>query len=1051
MAFTIYSASAGSGKTYTLVNEYLSLTLPDPRRFPQVLAITFTNKAAAQMKSRILQALAELRQNKDPARLQTLQAMTGLPAETLKIQAGQLMSALLHQYGDYAVMTIDSFIIRVVRAFSFDLGLPQRFDVELSQERVTALLVERIIAQAREGQRSGDILKRFILEKIHSQQNWNYEEELLATTRQRFNDRSLTAINALLQLPEQKLADMENLFTRQMRQFREQVNDSCRKILDEINALGLGVDDFAYKKDGIPGQLARLSKARRKGEFEIKKRLRDGVWFTKDSQYRQIHQDRFDGCIEPFRIGLLNYIDAELPRYCTLWDIRRSLPTLQLLKEIERELDSLSREDRLVPISQFNRKVARIIEDEVIPYIYLRIGERFQNYLIDEFQDTNQLQWSNLFPLIENVLSEGQKNLVVGDPKQAIYRWRGGDPLIMEERIKASLPTSQLEYKRLTCNYRSLSTVVEFNNRFFGDFRLDPDLPEMERFAGGNVHQTVGVDSQLPGYVEIRFFGDGDGASKNNHTEAAAQWTVDHILRAHRSAPGGGLEYKDMAILIRTKKDAVPLAEALIAAGIPVVTSDSLQLNHYQSVRAVISVLAYLHSRQTIHLLEILAFLEGEEFNAYLSRLPVPDDLLVQVISHLPRFDDWSHSTTILSLYDLSEEICSAFLSRRGKDGSATPAVPLLALLDLIFAQSARLNGDLGTFLDWWQENLDKESTVIANCQSPNGVQILTIHKAKGLEFPMVILPFADWDITSNSMSREPSLWVVDDDNRLGQGRLPYLIPVGSENGPHLFQQDLQREHLNNRIDNLHLLYVAFTRAQSSLLVGLRSVGKGAVSSWIQRRLSVWPEPEDPSCFRLGSLQYAPAAATLPIPETPEEHELFWTWQERLSIRDQAREEWLDPGNPRHQGKLMHLLLSQIRQEEDLDPVLAAALESGLIHADMEPALRAQFNRLLDLPLFDATVRSAFQAPWLVRTEAAVFHGRNASRPDRIQFRDDRIWVIDYKREARHPSHQSQLRSYLDLLQKCHPAHRVCGVLLYLVSGEIVEMDSTGASRENRP
>ncbi len=1039
MAFTIYSASAGSGKTYTLVNEYLALALPDPQRFPQILAITFTNKAAAEMKNRILLALDELRQGRNPQRIITLMEMTGLTVSVLSTHAGLLMTAILHQYGDYAVMTIDSFILRVVRAFSFDLGLPIRFDVELSQDRVTALLVDRVIARAREGHRVGEILKRFIIEKIHSQNNWNYEAELMATARQRFNDKSLEAISHLIELDDHHLLNLEKELTELRKGFTENIRSRCQAIISAIKPFGLTLSDFSYNKTGVYGQIQALAQARSKSDFEIKQNLRKGVWFKKKSPQERDFQIIFEQQIDPLRLELIDNFDRELPRYRAICDIKRSLPTLQLLKELEEELTRLGTEDRLVPISQFNRKVAEIIETEVIPYIYLRIGERFRNYLIDEFQDTNHLQWKNLFPLIENVLAEGEKSLVVGDPKQAIYRWRGGDPLIMEQEIPRQISAEMLKIRRLETNYRSHQQLVEFNNRFFGDFALEPELPAMDRFAADQVAQKI-ARTELPGFVEIRFFGVSPLEQEDDPTEEALQWTLNHIRQAHRSSPQGRLDYRDMAILIRNRKDALPLAQALISAGIPIVTSDSLMLNQYRPVRAVIAQLNYIHSRDTVHLLELLANLKGGGLPEFLLTLPGTDDLVDEVKRHLPRFDDWITRPTTLSLYDLIEDICSAFIPLdEASSLPESPQVPLLAFLDLVFIQLPRMNGDLSTFLDWWQVNKEEDITVITNCQSPDGIQILTIHKAKGLEFPMVIIPFADWDVVSKNMSRTPNLWIHDRENRLGQGPLHYLIPVGSENEPHLFQDAVRQEHLNNRIDSLHLLYVAFTRAQTTLLVGIRKVKTGKVSQWIKDRLALWPMADDPNRFSLGHLEYSPIQNSR-TSHPPAKSRRFQSWQNRLSVRSQARDEWLDPCDPRTEGRRLHYILSRIRSESDLGPVVDRATASGIISQDQRLALINQIEALFDLPLFADTVRALFRPPWQVRTEATIRHGKSNSRPDRILFSDSEIRVIDYKRESAHPGHRPQLQSYMKLLASCYPDHQIAGALLYIVSRNTVEM-----------
>jgi ATP-dependent exoDNAse (exonuclease V) beta subunit len=268
------------------------------------------------------------------------------------------------------------------------------------------------------------------------------------------------------------------------------------------------------------------------------------------------------------------------------------------------------------------------------------------------------------------------------------------------------------------------------------------------------------------------------------------------------------------------------------------------------------------------------------------------------------------------------------------------------------------------------------------------------------------------------------------------------LIPVGSEEAPHLFNEELRQEHLNNRIDNLHLLYVAFTRARSTLLVGVRGSKKGDISDWIQRRLhTAWPDSDQTDRFVLGTWQMDASTQMTP-PQTLTPSRPINSWQDRLSVRSQAREEWLNRQDPLTEGKLLHRILSRIRFEQDLTPVLQAAQESGQISSEQQEGLSQQIETLFCLPLFGTTVRSAFQAPWQIRTEVSMTHHGQVSRPDRIQFHGPSIWVLDYKRESPHPDHHPQLRSYMDILSLCYPGYLISGALLYIVSGKIMELGS---------
>ena len=1007
MGFVIYRASAGSGKTFTLVKEYLKILLQDPGGFNHILAITFTNKAASEMKDRILHALLQLSEGSQTVLAEEIQKE--LPhLANLARQSRKILSLLLHHYSDFAITTIDSFMFRLIRAFSLELGLPLNFQVEMNTERISRYVEGQLMSQVGIDRHTTEVIIQYVKKRMVAGKSWNVSRDL-----RRFVKEIIQESNS------QWVRQAEEWDHRLFFDFIEELNGICHKFtgnlsdlgeqgLELIDKAGLSIEDFPYKFDGAAGFLHKL-KNNRPGNvknIQLRVRFKEGKWHGKTmaADVKNRIDEVLDKGLREIEEEIMAYYSNNYSRALTGSVILEHVYLMALNHQIKSLVDCYKEESSIVPISEFGSLINDIVNDSPVPFIYSILGEKYNHYLMDEFQDTSALQWENLFPLIENSLAYNNFNMAVGDGKQSIYRWRGGDVDIMEREIDQRFDSSQLEKKNLICNFRSRNNIVAFNNRYFREVvRYYHDIP----FISQGIYQDIEQKEVLgPGGHVSLVFGDRES------DQTIEEQSTEHLITGIRDAAGRGYAFGDMAILVREGKEGTLAANCLIREKIPVISPDSLKLSQSPVVRFLIHVMAYLSDpSDRVSQCHVLFFV-----SQYLKGIPLEfDDIehfyLPNMKSNLPnevaRLMGKRDFLIRLPLYEMVEEVIRLF--RMPASVSHECAGYLQDFMDVVLAFHSREGGNISAFLDWWDHNVDDLSTGMP--ENKNAVTILTIHKAKGLEFPIVFVFNAAWKHKKDDQKLWLTMSEAISENPISH--LPLLIRSGKVLEETFFCEGMEQEDEKVLMDNLNLLYVAFTRGIEELHVFAGDKKDRAEFLEGIARKVMDTDVTSPHRYNFGEPgKKSGGASEVEEPGMVLKDFVSHRWYPRIAIRKKYNE-LMKISTPEGDeklkwGSLLHEIFSQVKYKGDEQRVLNLYVSGGLLPEEHSDSIGRMIENALKIP----QVKEWFDPEAVVLTEHSLIHEGEVLRPDRVVFFDGRVIVVEFKSGKKHPDHAKQVRKY---------------------------------------
>lgn len=1028
--FQVLRSSAGAGKTHALVKHYLGLCLrsEDPASYRKVLALTFTNKAATEMRERAVRYLRELSRNTvyDGALEdvhQHLRAITGLSQDALRERADRLLRHMLHHWSEVAISTIDAFTQRVVKPFAQELRLSYDLRMSTDQEGLLQRSVERLIALAGEDPRVTEILVQACLQLLSDEARWDPERPLLELSKELQNERSIVPLQRIGAMDVGMVARIGDVIRSEQRAFRDRVRAVGAEALTLLNKAELKAEHFFQTNRGIFGlfrKFAEFDGASIELNSYARTTLENGKWAgtridTGTASAIEAARPRLE---ELARSGL-DLLASGYKDYLVRAAVQRDLPATFALHELEKQLETIKEEEGVAFFSDLTRKVAEVVAHEPVPFIHERMGERYHHFLIDEFQDTSVLQWTCLLPLIDNALSSGGSALLVGDAKQAIYRWRNGevrlfaelphlfnkdDDPITQER-EATLVRTYHPLPALAHNRRSSPIIITFNNALFGELaqQLPPHLANI--YTGHD--QLPGKDR--PGMVRL--------SQLSAAVKGEDRWNdlFSSIDVALSEALEDGARPGDVAILVRTSAQGSRIAQHLIRKGHSVLSPDGLKVTTDLRVGAVVEALRALlfndgaAAMKAVQLRAMLLDRSTGPVDPLAGHLHEPDALAV-LHAMLGPID-------VHAPFDLLAELLQSV--HRVLLPDEPIEAPFLGMLDEAQAWNIDHPGDLRSFLEHWDRN--GAARGIAPPTNGDAVQVMTIHKAKGLEFPVVIVPDASMRARSRSTER---IWVDPHD------AVPALDAALVAYGSALVQNgvpELVMEEELRRLDELNLLYVAFTRAVDRLYAFVREdandqTGAGLVA-WMTAHGS---SGNYCSGERVTLAQHAPQPAISTVEAAP------------LSplVLVPRRRASLDDSPAMAKGRAMHAILARIRSTEDLDHALNAAIREGqLVEADRPELHATLFGTLQDPRL----------KPWLigegeVRNEATILDANgNAWRPDRVTISDGEVRVLDLKTGAQRPEHSDQVQRYVELLQGMgYPV--VTGALYYISDDALVTL-----------
>ncbi len=956
------------------------------------------------MKERVLKALEQLSKGDHSedqmvrgTLVPLLMAETGLTSHEISLNATKALEMILHNYADFAIGTIDSFSHKLIRTFAHDFGLPVNFNVELDADELLSTAVDLLLDRVGDDDALTALLVKFLETRMDEDKGWNIDLILTGFARLLLDEEGQGRIGRLKNVSLESFRIIsENLYAS-IRKFEGSIREIAKEGAAHLKNGQFSSADFFQGERGIWKYFTNLAEGRMDkldpNSFVIAT-VEEDKWFSgkASSAAREAITTVKPALLDLYE-KLRQKIDQHKPDYALRKLLAKTIYPLAVLNEIEKMLNDFKHRNNLVHISEFNARIAGIVMNEPVPFIYERLGEKYQHILIDEFQDTSALQWMNFIPLIENSLAGGFFNLVVGDGKQAIYRWRGGEveqfnalPAIAgSDRnpiLKQRQQVLQRHFEKVTLdqNYRSKSEIVEFNNRFFRTIADGVLTAGKEKIFEGLEQQYN--PQKTGGYVSLEFL-EQDDEELNYHEK-----TLKRIHSVISEAQRDNFNLRDMAVLCRSNKNASAIARFLIEQGVDVVSAESLLLSNSPKVRFLIAYLKFLFEpRNDIVIAEIRQFLRHAEI--------VTDS----------KWEQGRDEFSVLPVYDL----CEALIRYYQLNSTLDPYLQFF--LDAVLKFTVKISTGASEFLDWWDKNSAKLSIIVP--EELNAVRVMTIHKAKGLEFPLVILPFAQ-ETRKNTKSY---LW-VDLEPDVASGLETAILQSDKEMESTVYQNLFVDERQKSMLDLLNLLYVSMTRPEERLYILTKFPPKkqdeisslpGFFQLFLQNE-NIWVEGQSQYEFGLSSGHVEKAARH--TTETITRHKVISTdWRDKIKIRMRAPQMW-DMENPVQQsqwGNRIHTLLSWITTGTDVPLVLDKGLLTGLI----SNAERENVEKILWSILSEPMLTRLFSDQVRVKTEAEILLPEGSFyRPDRIVFDNNQVTILDYKSGKPHVNHGEQLKKY---------------------------------------
>lgn len=1015
-AFSIYNASAGSGKTYMLVKEYLKILLQSPvdDAYRKILAITFTNKAVEEMKSRIINSLSDFSKEepsvKGEALMLVLARETGLSPATIKDKSKAIIKHIIHNYASFDISTIDRFTHKVIRAFAHDLNLPVTFDVSLETENLLKEAVDAIIAKAGENEVLTSLLVDFSLDKTDNDKSWDITYELFETGKLLVNENNR---NELGQFKDKSIEEF--IFIREkLKKETEKMEAECKSLGDALDALltDNGIDPKSFSAGHFPNHIGYI----RKGEL---KPTHKKYFTAEDIKINKAAKDR--DAIEGIMPQLLSVLDSVYKNYekKSFYEaFLKNITPLSLLNSISQELERIQKEQNVLSISEFNAIIHREIQNQPAPFIYERLGERYRHFFIDEFQDTSEMQWQNLIPLIDNSLSsedlQGVRGslMLVGDPKQSIYRWRGGRAeqfIALSKEGFNPFANKDKGILNLERNYRSYSEVIEFNNTFFSFLSGEFNDGDYKNLYCDNSRQEH--NAKAGGYVSISFLPEvqqeeGDIAAKDELYLEATLQTIQNVKER-------GFQYRDIVLLTRKRQPGILLANYLTEMGVPILSSETLLIENAAEVKLIINLLRYLKSNENK---EAKAHFLYFSANAMQAGQGIHDFIAQGMEQETEEaLEGWLRNYGISisftncrkkSLYEAVETIIGAFIKEKSNQSYVQ------YFLDLVLERDVRTQSGIADFLEYWDNNGSKFS--IPSPEGNDAVRIMTIHKSKGLEFPVVIFPFAEEDY---SRSRRDKLWLELDDDTFGFQKALIdsnkSVAEYGEKAAEVYHAKAQEELL----DNINILYVALTRAEEQLYIisNRNFTARGELTNnmssyFIKYLMQKQLFDNTVAEYAFGSPEKLSLAGAVTAKQ-----QTIKVVKERFNPRAVkiAQRESLMWGSARLKaiefGNVMHEILSFIKTANDIPLAIVKATEAGLITQSQQDEVRSTLQTVINHPElqeFFAEGAVIYNETDIIRKDVATI------KPDRVVVHNGKAYLLDYKTGGHLPKYERQLANY---------------------------------------
>jgi ATP-dependent helicase/nuclease subunit A len=1069
--FTIYRSSAGSGKTRTLAKEYIRLALQfNSGYFRHILAVTFTNKATQEMKDRILKYLDEFARGRDNDLSGELMEELKMDENTFRERSHRVQLEILHNYNQFSISTIDAFFQRVIRSFTREAGLMGDYRLEVEQDDVLDEVINNLIDELGNNKELTAWVVDFARENLANDLPWDVRQNLKDFAKELLKEEFKRVEDDLVNSSSNPefFTNFRKELGRRKHQFIGFVRKKSGEVIHSFRQAGLTVNDFKYGKSGsVYGWFNKLANLSSVADFaEPGKRAFTEFqtvsgWLGKNPVKNKVITTIAEaGALETL-YEIIDYHKRNLRQSLSAEIVFNNFYAFGLTADISRKLKEFKDTNNLLLLADAPKFLNSIIDKSDTPFVYEKLGSFYKNFLIDEFQDTSGLQWDNLRPLIVNSLDQGNRSLVVGDVKQAIYRWRGGNLKLLQLEIENQIGKERTAIKNLATNFRSARNLVSFNNALFetaAQVVANEVEAEISTEAFRDVTQQVHKTDE--GFVRIQFINN----TNDDKWEATA---LDEMCNTLEILQQAGASLQDIAILVRRNEEGQRIVAHLLkyknspsakpGMRYEVISNESLRIDGAASVNLLLAAMRYLDNPDDT--------ISRAQLSYEFSRVNGTDRSLTEILmvtshplfeSYLPEsFTHARQGLRKLPLFELTETLIHIF-----KLDKQTGELPYLqAFEDIVLNFASRERNDIHEFLSWWEENRHTEKTSLKSSGNPNAVQILTVHKAKGLQFKYVIVPFCSWDLDH---WKPPTLWVKSDEAVFKQvGTLP--VRYGSALKESFFSTYYHTERASCYLDNLNLLYVAFTRAESGLFVTAPAPGKSKKEDELSKNaggllyLAIQSNStlkgnwnSSANCWQTGTLtstqtsQPVAAESSLTLHTYPTS-----LWRDKLVVRQAGPLFFGTDAEGRvsgiQYGIHIHSILSAVSYADELDQGIARLRDAGLLRYNEEVDVRNQLTSLFQNPL----VATWFDRKWEVRTEVPLLiPGEGERRIDRLMTQGNKAVVVDFKTGKPLKADHKQVMEYMDILRRMNFTD-VEGYLLYTASAEVVEV-KTGRVKSGR-
>ncbi len=1016
--YNIFNASAGSGKTYRLTKSYIKILLQSKKTqaFKSILALTFTNKAVDEMKVRIISTLSAFSSEKilkNPDEMfKTICEDLQVSPELLQKKAQNVLRHIINNYGAFDISTIDGFIHRIIRTFAHDIRLPVNFEVELDENHLISEAVESLLDKTGTNVYLTKVLIDFAIEKADDDKSWNISYDFNEIAKLLISENDLPYINTFKDKSIKDFIELKFQILKQIHCLKTEIITLAKQTLVLIDECGLQHNDF--NRGALPKHFKSLSEGKFSISFESA--WQNDLYNANDLYPKRVSQN-VASIIKSIQPNLLEAFTTTKSLVFELklkQDFLKHIVPLSVLNSIWQELKILKTEQSKILISEFNTIISKEISNQPAPFIYERLGEKYKHYFIDEFQDTSRMQWHNLIPLLDNILSSYDGSvMLVGDAKQAIYRWRGGDAEQFIDLYTTAKDPFQIKplVLNLETNYRSSKNIINFNNSFFKFLSKNYFSAQAYSELYLNTKQNTFNDSK--GYINLSFLDLQKGEDLN-------LLYASKVLEIITQCQKNGYKLKDICVLVRRRKEGEHIANYLSENRINITSSETLLLKNSDKVTFINTFLKFLLQPNNDSLkLEVLSFLVEryhitDKHHFFTTYLKKDVDDIFDGQEPLNVFIT-KEKLLQLPLYDLVETIIRAFNFNNTSDAY------LQFYLDTVLTFNHKQNLDLTAFINYFEKNLEKFSAITP--QNANAVQIMTIHKSKGLQFPIVIFPFAEVNIYREI---NPKVWFpVDKNSYNGFETLLLNYSKDVKNYGTIGKLIYDKHQSQLELDNINLLYVALTRAEEQLyIVSKRDINsKGIINqntyagmfiSYLKEN-NLWTDSL--LTYDFGDIKYKHSIKEDKnilnphkfISTSKEDHNLKIVTKHGL-IWNNKKNEAIDKGN------LVHYILSKIKTIIDLNFVINDLLVSG----DITILQKEELENLIHNVVYHSELKSYFSEDVVVYNERDIItKSGEYIRPDRLNINSkNKVTIIDYKTGNPSKSHASQLNNYETVLNQ---------------------------------